>query len=126
MTVLEFLGTPTGTELVRAAESVLAIAAAILSGTAARNARQARDMIGGVAGRTVRQWLHGWIPSRRSHVKSPTGRTPDALQSLTLDQKLEELKRNQELQWVANGLALQEIARHLSRIDPPNGRHTDD
>lgn len=120
MTLFDFLNTENGREIIRLLEGVVTIVAAVLSGNAARSARQAREMIGGKVGRTAYQWAAGLFRRPRHGRSTVVPQMRD--EPLTLDQKIDLLQQTQERMWTNQGRAIHELARTLDNIAPPSGR----
>lgn len=120
MNVFDFLATQSGSQLLGICGAIVNIVAAILTGAALRNISQVRKMVGGIVKPGLLKRLFG----RRKHeADAPVDAKPDAFQSLTLAEKVDMLKNNQELLWVRQGIDSADTTARLDRVDPPNRRH---
>jgi hypothetical protein len=112
MNLFDFLATQSGSELLRIIGNVVSIVGAVLTGAALRNISQLKKMIGGVVKPTV---LSRIFRRARHGSDAVADAQPDAFQSMTLAQKVDNLKDNQELLWLRSQVP--------PRVDPPNRRH---
>lgn len=121
MTVFEFLDSRSGGDLLRLLEGVVTIVAAVLSGSAARNAREAKNLIGGPIERTLGQVLRGFFRRGPAHERLRPVKVLD--KPLTVEQKIDALQVLTEKLWLRQGLETKTITERLDRVDPPTRRH---
>jgi hypothetical protein len=121
--LIDFFGSQAGVELLRIADSVLNIVAAIISGVALRNISQVKKAVGGAIGRPLRQTLGDLLHRKKHATSAEPDLKLDAFQSLTLAQKVDMLKDNQEILWLRQGVESESVKGRLDRVDPPTRKH---
>lgn len=121
MTVFDFLATQNAGDLIRLLEGVVGVVGAVLSGAALRNIIGLRKMIGQPIRKTLREVLHGLLPRGRTRRAENAVSVMD--RPLTLEQKIDLLKTNQERHWIEEAIREQRITERLDRVDPPTRRN---